>query len=135
MEQLRHENDRLRKTVESLEEENKMLHYELSSRIVLETFEGEGKMRKFADSVHADKHICSDSLTLTEEEMQLVEDPALWCDQLNDDDVCPIEPTVSFGEALRDRAYWLVGLLVLQSCSGIILARNEALLANHPVSK
>lgn len=48
-------------------------------------------------------------------------------------DECPVEPTVSFGEALRDRAYWLVGLLVMQSFSGIILSRNEALLADHPV--
>lgn len=57
-----------------------------------------------------------------------------WCDEL-EDGTCPIEPTISFGEALRDRGYWLVGLLILQSGSGIILARNEALLANHPVSK
>lgn len=79
-------------------------------------------------------------ITLTEEEMvgdvkTLVtdEDPAsLWCDEL-DGDSCPVEPTISFGAALRDRAYWLVGLLVMQSCSGIILARNEALLANHPI--
>lgn len=48
-------------------------------------------------------------------------------------DQCPIEPTISFGEALRDRAYWLVGLLLMQSFSGIILSRNEALLADHPV--
>lgn len=46
---------------------------------------------------------------------------------------CPVEPTISFGEALRDRAYWLVGLLLMQSFSGIILSRNEALLADHPV--
>lgn len=30
--------------------------------------------------------------------------------------------------------YRLVGLLIMQSLSGIILARNEVLLANHPVS-
>ena len=46
---------------------------------------------------------------------------------------CPVEPAISFGEALRDRAYWLVGLLLMQSFSGIILSRNEALLADHPV--
>lgn len=46
---------------------------------------------------------------------------------------CPTEPTISFGEALRDRAVWLVGLLVMQSLSGFILAKNEALLENHPV--
>lgn len=53
--------------------------------------------------------------------------PALFLDE------CPIEPTISFNEALRDRAYWLVGLLMMQSFSGIILSRNEALLADHPV--
>lgn len=37
------------------------------------------------------------------------------------------------GEALRDRAYWLCGLLAMQSCSGFILARNELLLESHPV--
>ena len=46
---------------------------------------------------------------------------------------CPIEPDVSFGDALRDRAYWLCGLLAMQSLSGFILARNEVLLQNHPV--
>ena len=48
---------------------------------------------------------------------------------------CHVEPTVGFGEAMRDRAVWLVGLLVLQSASGIILAQNEALLEKHPVSE
>jgi Mg/Co/Ni transporter MgtE len=48
-------------------------------------------------------------------------------------DQCPLEPAVSFGAALRDRAYWLVGLLLMQSFSGIILSRNEALLVDHPV--
>ena len=47
-------------------------------------------------------------------------------------DECPVEPTISFNQALRDRAYWLVGLLLMQSFSGIILSRNEALLSNHP---
>jgi hypothetical protein len=59
-------------------------------------------------------------------------DNELWCDDVLDDGTCPIEPTISFGEALRDRAYWLVGLLIMQSLSGIILASNEALLSNHP---
>jgi Mg/Co/Ni transporter MgtE len=72
-------------------------------------------------------------MTLTGEEM-LMEEASQWCDEL-EDDACPLEPTISFGEALRDRAYWLVGLLIMQSCSGIILARNEVLLANHPVSE
>jgi hypothetical protein len=57
----------------------------------------------------------------------------MWCDELQGDS-CPIEPAITFGEALRDRAAWLVGLLVLQSASGLILAHNEALLVRHPVS-
>ena len=77
-------------------------------------------------------------ITLSGEELSgdftvaATEDGNLWCDDL-DEDSCPVEPTVSFGSALRDRAYWLVGLLVMQSCSGLILSRNEALLANHPI--
>lgn len=57
------------------------------------------------------------------------EDP---CDEY-DDLTCPVEPDVSFADALRDRAYWLCGLLAMQSLSGFILARNEALLQSHPV--
>ena len=54
-----------------------------------------------------------------------------WCDSL-EEGACPIEPTISFGQAFRERAIWLVGLLVLQSLSGIMLSRNESLLTNHP---
>jgi Mg/Co/Ni transporter MgtE len=38
-----------------------------------------------------------------------------------------------FWESVRDRASWLVGLLVFQSCSSFILAQNDQLLQNHPV--
>ncbi|KAL7568516.1 hypothetical protein ACA910_002635 [Epithemia clementina (nom. ined.)] len=55
-----------------------------------------------------------------------------WCDSL-EGGACPLEPRVSFWQALRERAIWLIGLLLLQSFSGIILSRNEALIANHPV--
>ena len=44
-----------------------------------------------------------------------------------------MEPDVSFADAVRSRACWLAGLLALQSCSGFILSRNEALLQDHPV--
>jgi len=147
---LQRENSRLKERLNALEEENQMLHYEVASRVVLETFEGEGKMRRFAEQQQREREAYEestkdDSLTWSGEEImmeydmqqqqqqQAVEDPGMWCDEL-EDDACPVEPFVSFGEALRDRAYWLVGLLVLQSGSGIILAHNEALLANHPVS-
>jgi hypothetical protein len=137
----------MRQRLRDLEEENEMLRYEVASRIVLETFEGEGKIRKFAQQhpLHptlleedTDQHSLSSptpsKLTWGAEEIMSEQTNMQWCDELEDGQ-CPVEPFVSFGEALRDRAYWLVGLLVLQSCSGIILARNEALLANHPVSK
>jgi len=144
---LQRENEKLRRRMKDLEEENQMLHYEVASRIVLETFEGEGKMRKLAKRQQLGSLLDDDddddsgepSLTWTGEEIVSEYDQQVqneqWCDDTLEDGSCPVEPMVSFGEALRDRAYWLVGLLVLQSCSGIILARNEALLANHPVSK
>lgn len=143
---LQRENKLLKEKLKDLEEENQMLHYEVAHRIVLETFEGEGKMRRFAElqqhQYDADtRSDSSPSLTWTgedimsESEQRLKTDPSIWCDQLDDDEYCPLEPMVSFREALRDRAIWLVGLLIMQSCSGVILARNEALLTNHPVSK
>ena len=45
---------------------------------------------------------------------------------------CPVEPNVSFVDALRSRSNWLVGLLALQSCSGIVLSSNQSLLTEHP---
>lgn len=59
------------------------------------------------------------------------EGPQEWCDSLEEGS-CPVEPKVSFGQAFLDRACWLVGLLLMQSFSGIVLARNEALIADHP---
>jgi hypothetical protein len=62
----------------------------------------------------------------------------MWCDATTgtvNGDVCPVEPEIQFTEALRDRAVWLVSLLILQSISGIILLKNEIVLANHPSSK
>ena len=107
---LQEENGLLRDAIRNLKEENAKLK-QRANNIVLESFEGEGRM-------------IGDEFAGGEE--------ALWCDELEDGS-CPLEPTISFGEALRDRAYWLVGLLIMQSLSGIILIRNEALLADHPV--
>lgn len=39
----------------------------------------------------------------------------------------------SFREQVQDRALWLVGLLVLQSMSSFIIARNESLLQHHVI--
>ena len=40
---------------------------------------------------------------------------------------------MSFYESVKDRSTWLVGLLIFQSCSSFILARNDPLLQQHPV--
>lgn len=143
VDELETENKLLRETIRQLEHENERLSSQ--QKVVLETFEGEGRLRPPANDMLVDRTTGADApthdygVTLSADELtgdipvtQDGIDGALWCDDL-DEDSCPVEPSVSFGSALRDRAYWLVGLLIMQSCSGIILSRNEALLANHPV--
>jgi hypothetical protein len=135
-EMLQQENGLLRETIRQLEMENERLKSS-ASRIVIENFEGEGKMPPESfwfegmSSSMPNESTMEKGITLTGEEME--SSSPMWCDELDDGDVCPVEPTISFGEALRDRAYWLVGLLVMQSCSGFILAHNELLLEKHPV--
>jgi hypothetical protein len=125
MDLLQEENNLLRDAIRKLAEENAKLK-QRANKIVLESFEGEGRMFRDMSSFGDDI-----GMTMTGDGIA-GDEAALWCDEL-EGDVCPLEPTISFGEALRDRAYWLVGLLVMQSLSGIILVRNEALLADHPV--
>ena len=138
------ENDRLQDKIKQLLEENERLKRYVkeqhqnqleeakanknNKRIVLETFEGEGLF----DSNDVSSFARGQSNNTYDINDDDDDDDELWCDVL-DGDECPVEPSVSFGEALRDRAYWLVGLLIMQSLSGIILSRNELLLANHPV--
>jgi Mg/Co/Ni transporter MgtE len=50
-----------------------------------------------------------------------------------DDDEEAYNEDEGFLQNIMDRAGWLVGLLVLQSMSSFILARNEALLQSHLV--
>lgn len=147
VEELETENMLLRETVQQLELENDRLSKQ--RKVVLESFEGEGSLfveqegpsidRKKKNGYEED--LMEFGITLSGEELAgdsyaftppSDKDAALWCDEL-EEDMCPVEPQISFSAALRDRAYWLVGLLVMQSCSGFILSRNEALLANHPV--
>jgi len=45
----------------------------------------------------------------------------------------PSHRQMTFLQALTDRAGWLIGLLVFQSLSSFILARNESLLQEHTV--
>merc|ERR1719343_130973 len=120
------ENERLKKFVEQ-QHEKELQEAATKKRIVIETFEGEGLF----DSIVGDASSKSQQYALADMDKN-DDDGELWCDVL-DGDECPVEPKISFGEALRDRAHWLVGLLIMQSLSGIILSRNEMLLANHPV--
>ena len=135
---LRRENADLRERVARLQEENNRLERRgnnyVAQRIVVENFEGRGRPMIDADGeeVHGwfedgreyvGQETAEATATLATEE----------CDIDDDADSCPIEPGVTFREALRDRAYWLVGLLAMQSMSGLILARNEELLQNHPI--
>ena len=156
---LQSENSVLRETIRKLEEENQFLKTQRNNananRLVLESFEGERGF--FFDEIEKHKNngkqamnnvtstttttaedfAASNSLTLTGEALNAannnLQDDELWCDNVLEDGTCPIEPAIGFGEALRDRAYWLVGLLIMQSLSGFILASNQNLLANHPV--
>lgn len=106
--ELLEENEKLRMKIKMLQKVNKEFEKEQqhsTQKIVIETFEGEDKVGE------------------------------KWCEndeQKLDDGSCPIEPDVSFRDALRDRALWLVGLLVMQSCSSFFLARNEELLTSYP---
>mgnify|MGYP005846563033 CR=1 FL=1 len=149
LEEMETENKLLRETIRQLEIENDRLHSQ--QRVVLESFEGDTFFFRSAEKEKqqqreynfdgegvGDQMMMDWGITLTEAEMsgdfKSIEDEeaAQWCDEV-EDEACPVEPSISFGEALRDRAYWLVGLLAMQSCSGLILSRNEALLANHPI--
>lgn len=141
---LKRENELLRETVRQLEIENSRLKSLGSARIVLETFEGEGRPEThWYDTVSPRRNpAMPHSGTITPAppaEGNGVSSsgfdtdlPELWCDEL-EDGACPLEPNLSFAEAMRDRSFWLVGLLAFQSCSGFILSRNEALLETHPV--
>jgi hypothetical protein len=140
---VKEENKQLRETIRKLEVENERLHRQMTSNIVIETFEGEGKRKAVTkEPAWYEKNGDAASLagmppavreevgiTMTEAEMEA---PSLWCDEPLEDGTCPIEPDISFLDAMKDRALWLVGLLIFQSCSGFILSRNEALLENHP---
>lgn len=80
-------------------------------RIILEDFEGE---LTTASQVAVEDEIC-----------EYDEDQNKWIPG-NGIGECPIEPNVSFINALKSRAYWLVGLLAVQSCSGFILGISRS---------
>ena len=115
------ENSSLRDMIKQLEEENENLkeiqHQQQeiqekqsttrrnnssnnnNKKIILETFEGEHMFDSLPNNNTNNMMMDMDGDN---------DDDELWCDSL-DGDTCPLEPTLSFGEALRDRAVWLVG--------------------------
>lgn len=131
---LQEENDQLKRELKSQQQHNS---YYASRRptIVLESFEpgGNGKVL-LNDRMNPEQQHGLDSSSPPEMEISfMAQDQQQWCDEVEaDSEECPVEPGVLFQDAVRDRAYWLVGLLAAQSCSGFILARNEELLQNHP---
>ena len=134
MVQLEAENRQLKENIQILEGENESLLLEATQaqqRIVVEQFEGEGMPAFDANGEPIEGTWWGESReeTNTNDTAMIASEE---CDE-DDDGTCPIEPGVSFADALKDRAYWLVGLLTLQSLSGFILARNEMLLQSHPV--
>ena len=93
-------------------------------RLILEDFEGEGIPTVDArggvvDGWNEDDEVCEYDDTTSK-----------WTSSIGE---CPLEPNTSFLDAMKSRAYWLVGLLAMQSCSGFILSKNELLLQDHPV--
>ena len=154
--QLQQENDQLKQTIQQLHNENRKLRQRLPPppplpkfgavnvtkskppvappMVVLERFEGEKLLSNRGDDIEygSGSHGRTDRTGNDTHEM--------WCDTPltstgdNDDGMCPVEPDIDFRDALRDRAVWLVSLLILQSISGIILYKNELVLSNHPSS-
>mmetsp|Transcript_184 Transcript_184/g.310 ORF Transcript_184/g.310 Transcript_184/m.310 type:complete len:450 (-) Transcript_184:186-1535(-) len=139
---IQQENEQLKQKVEELEKENTRLRsIKRQPELIIETFEGEGRRQfdAFGDEInpwYGEKERVADleegetngkKVLEQEQLLSIVEECEI------DSDACPLEPDVTFSDALKERAYWLCGLLALQSLSGLILARNEALLQNHPV--
>jgi len=131
---LEEENDRLKRELKSQQQQNS---YYASRRptIVLESFEpGENGNVLINNRINHYQQHGLDSSSSPEIEINfMAQEQQQWCDEVEvDSEECPVEPGILFQDAVRDRAYWLVGLLAAQSCSGFILARNEELLQNHP---
>lgn len=122
-----------------------------TQRLILEDFEGEGNpFTAGATSATTTSAVVGSSTTTTLAEGEYDDDElGLVSTGIDEDELCeyddqtnkwnngigecPVEPNVTFLDAMKSRAYWLVGLLALQSCSGFILSRNELLLQDHPV--
>ena len=148
---LRRENELLGERVRLLQQRNDELIKEKNDdasasppeqRIVIEDFEGESlpwsSPEQLGRRAAADLTDEDDELGLSEFPDGSTTDSDEECDLYDAstgrwNDRCPVDgPGVTFLDAMKSRAIWLVGLLAFQSCSGFILARNEALLQDHP---
>ena len=142
---LKKENKLLQERLHLLQEQNDQLQKErrtytnnnrkIEQRIILEDFEGEIYDTNNNYSVDDD----DDEFGLSNNADPLIDEDEVceyddtsnkWLNSIGE---CPVEPNITFLDAMKSRAYWLVGLLALQSCSGFILSRNELLLQDHPV--
>jgi cation transporter-like permease len=146
---LQAQNDELLKLTTTTGDENEVPMPQ--QRLILEDFEGEGNPFSAGVTSAATSAVVGTATTTTtldegeeDDELGLVstgidEDELCEYDdqtnKWNNNGIgeCPVEPNVTFLDAMKSRAYWLVGLLALQSCSGFILSRNELLLQDHPV--
>ena len=146
IDQIKRENEFLKQQIQELTDENKRLEKGIeTSTLVLESFEGENARRQYDASGNPILKWFEDETDVGQDDFKILQiddeggpnsranKPPDCETDLFGEEYCPVEPDVSFGDALRDRAYWLVGLLALQSCSGFILANNELLLQKHPV--
>ena len=134
---LQTQNDQLIKQQKQIES---TIDTNIEQRIILEDFEGEGSLKSNIIPTQQD-NTNYDELGLSngpnpESEDELCEyddTSSKWTSSISGNE-CPVDgPSVTFFDAFKSRATWLVGLLALQSCSGFILSRNELLLQDHPV--
>ena len=121
--QLQEDNARLQEQI--LRQQEHISYIQTRQKIILESFEEKSLFLKEGEEQQKDP-----------EEIEAVTQIDVldqWCDEVEfSSEECPVEPGVLFQDAVRSRAYWLVGLLAAQSCSGFILAKNEELLHEHP---
>jgi len=137
---LQTQNDQLIKQQQQIDKISTIDNTNIEQRIIIEDFEGEGSLKSNIIPTQQDNN-SYDELGLSngpnpESEDELCEYDDIsskWTSSISGNE-CPVDgPSVTFLDAFKSRATWLVGLLALQSCSGFILSRNELLLQDHPV--
>jgi cation transporter-like permease len=106
------------KTIQKLSEQNNALEETVNAlRNQVEILKN--REAKYISALHTspDVYVVDETISSSDEYL------------LNDN--CPMEPKISFWRSLYDRALWLIGLLIFQSCSSFILSANEVMLKEH----